>query len=83
VRVPTDLSYLAGAQLALRQFEQARHHIGEAMKEIETTGERWYEAEVIRIAGEIEVKAVETNAVGAERYFAHALGVARQQQAKS
>ena len=83
LRVPTDLSYLADAHLALRQFKQARHHINEAIKAIETTGERWYEAEVNRIAGEIEVKSPEANAEGAGRYFERALTVARQQQAKS
>jgi predicted ATPase len=83
LRVPTDLSYLADAQSTLRQFEQARRHIGEAIKTVETTDERWYEAEISRLAGEIEVKSSEANVVAAERYFERALAVARQQQAKS
>jgi predicted ATPase len=53
------------------------------MKAVKTTGERWYEAEVNRIAGEIELRSPEANAAGAEGYFHRALTIARQQQAKS
>jgi predicted ATPase len=50
---------------------------------VETTKETWWEAEVNRMAGEIALKSPEPDAVKAEAYFARALAVARQQQAKS
>jgi tetratricopeptide (TPR) repeat protein len=46
------LSYLAEAHSKLGQFDDATRCIGEAMTLVETTKERWYEAEVNRIAGE-------------------------------
>ena len=53
------------------------------MSTIETTKERWFEAEVSRIAGEIALKSPEPDGAKAEAYFERALAVARQQQAKS
>ena len=53
------------------------------MTTVETTKERWYEAEVNRIAGEIALMSPERDAAKAEAYFERALAVARQQQAKS
>jgi predicted ATPase len=50
---------------------------------METTNEKWFEAEAIRIAGEIALKSPEQDAAKAEAYFERALAVARQQQAKS
>ena len=47
------------------------------------TKERWCEAEVNRIAGEIALKSPKPDAAKAEAYFDRALAVARQQQAKS
>ena len=53
------------------------------MTAVETTKERWCEAEVNRIAGEIALMSPEPEAAKAEAYFERALLVARQQQAKS
>jgi predicted ATPase len=50
---------------------------------VNTTGETWFEAEVHRIAGEIALKSPAPDRAKAEEYFAHALEVARKQQAKS
>ena len=77
------LSYLAAAHAELGQLDDAWRCIGEAMSTIETTKERWFEAEVNRIAGEIALKSPEPDAAKAEAYFERALAVARQQQAKS
>jgi predicted ATPase len=74
---------LARAYAELRQFDDAWRCIGEAIKAIETTKERWFEAEVHRIAGEIALKSPERDAAKVEAHFDHALSVARQQQAKS
>jgi class 3 adenylate cyclase/predicted ATPase len=64
------------------QFDDARRCIGEAMTAMETTKERWWEAEVRRTAGEIALKSPEPDAAKAEN-FERALAVARKQQAKS
>jgi predicted ATPase len=57
--------------------------MGEAMSMIETTKERWSEAEVNRLAGEIALMLPEPDAAKAEAYFERALDIARQQQGKS
>jgi predicted ATPase len=80
---PTHLSYLAAAHANLGQFDEAGRCMGEAMSMIETTKERWSEAEVNRLAGEIALMVPEADSANAEAYFERALGVARKQQAKS
>ena len=54
--LPLFLSYLAKAYAELGQFDDAWRCIGEAMTAMETTKERWCEAEVHRIAGEIALQ---------------------------
>jgi class 3 adenylate cyclase/predicted ATPase len=80
---PMWLSALASAQAELGQFDDAWRCTGEAMTAIQTTGERWFEAEVNRIAGEIALKSPKPDTAKAEAYFERALVVAREQQAKS
>jgi predicted ATPase len=80
---PFHLSYLARAYAELNQFDDAWRCIGEAMTAVQTTQERWFEAEVHRMAGEIALKSPEPDAKKAEAYFERALAVAREQQAKS
>ena len=53
------------------------------MMAIETTKERWFEAEANRIAGQIALLWPKPNAAKAQAYFERALEIARQQQAKS
>jgi predicted ATPase len=53
------------------------------MTAVETTKEKWCEADIHRIAGEIVLLSPELNAAKAEAYFERALAVARKQQAKS
>jgi len=81
--MPFFLSYLALAHAELGKFEDAWCSIGEAMKTVETSKERWCEAEVNRVAGEITLMSPERDAAKAQEYFERALAVARQQQAKS
>jgi predicted ATPase len=50
---------------------------------VETTKERWFEAEANRIAGEIALLLPEPDVAKAEACFERALAVARKQQAKS
>jgi predicted ATPase len=50
---------------------------------VEVTKERWCEADILRIAGEIALLSPERQAQKAQACFDRALAVARQQQAKS
>ena len=81
--VPFYSSWLATAYAQLNQFEEAWRAIGEAITMTEKTKERWFEAEIHRLAGEIALKSPEVGAAKAETYFQHALSVAQAQQAKS
>ena len=81
--MPFFLSYLARAHAELGKFEDAWRSICEAMTTVETSKERWCEAEVHRTAGEITLLAPEPDAARAEAYFERALAVARAQRAKS
>ena len=81
--LPTYLSNLAMAYAELGQFDDARGCLDEATTAIEATGERWFEAEVSRIAGKIALLSPAPDASNAEAYFERALAVARQQRAKS
>jgi predicted ATPase len=83
VHMPLWLSCLARAHAELGKFDQAWRCIGEAITTIETTKERWPEAEVHRIAGEIALMSPKHDAAKAEGHFERALAVARAQQAKS
>jgi predicted ATPase len=80
---PLYLSHLAWAYAELGQFDDAWRCVGEAITAVETTKERWHEAEVYRMAGEIALRSPEPDAAKAQAYFEHALSVARAQQAKS
>jgi class 3 adenylate cyclase/predicted ATPase len=81
--IPWHLSYLAKAYAELNQFDDAWHCIVEALTMTATTKERWSEAEINRVAGEIALMSPVPDIAKAEAYFEHALAVARQQQAKS
>lgn len=75
--------HLAIAYVRLDQFDNAWRCITEAMTAIETTKERWWEAEINRIAGEISLRSPQGDITAAGSYFDRALAVAREQQAKS
>jgi class 3 adenylate cyclase/predicted ATPase len=80
---PWHLWYLAMAYAELGEHENARRRIDDAIDTIERSKEKWCEAEVHRIAGEIALKSLPPDPEKAERCFDRALAVARQQQAKS
>jgi predicted ATPase len=80
---PLRMSHLARAYAELDQFDDAWRCLGEAMTVVETAKERWCEAEIHRVAGEITLMSPEPDAAKAEAYFERALAVARKQQAKS
>ena len=81
--IPWWLSNLATAYAALGKFDEAWRSVAEATNIVETTKERWWEADVHRTAGEISLMSPQPDAARAEAHFERALAVARQQQAKS
>jgi predicted ATPase len=81
--MPLHLSYLARAYAELGQFDNSLRCTVEGITAAETAKERWHEADIHRIAGEIALLLPESNAAGAKAYFERALAVARAQQAKS
>jgi predicted ATPase len=80
---PLHLSHLARAYAKVGQFDDAWRCIGEAMTAVEATKERWCEADIHRIAGNVALLSPERDVRKAEAYFERALSVARAQQAKS
>jgi predicted ATPase len=65
------------------QVEEGLHLLAEALVHVEHTGERYYEAEVYRLKGELLWQQAVPDAPQAEACWQQALAVARRQQAKS
>jgi DNA-binding winged helix-turn-helix (wHTH) protein/predicted ATPase len=80
--VPFYSLCLATAHADLRQFDDSRRCMDEAITAVETAN-KWFEAEVHRIAGEIALRSPEPDAAKAQAYFERALAVARAQQTRS
>jgi class 3 adenylate cyclase/predicted ATPase len=80
---PLFLSYLAWANGRIGRLDDAWTNIREAMTAVETTKERWCEAEISRIAGEVGLLRPGPDTAKAETSFARALEIARKQQAKA
>jgi predicted ATPase len=80
---PWYFSYAAMAHAELGHVDDACRAITEAIDAVDTTQEKWCEADVHRIAGEISLMPPEPDAAKAESHFARALSVAREQRAKS
>jgi class 3 adenylate cyclase/predicted ATPase len=81
--MPVWLSFLTRAKAEIGQFDDIGRCINEVMAAVETTKERWYEAEVHRIVGEVALLSPQPDVTKAEAHFARALVVARKQHAKS
>jgi class 3 adenylate cyclase/predicted ATPase len=83
VEIPSLLSVLAECHAKLEQFVDARRCIAEAIAAAEESGERWWEADFHRVAGEVELMAPERDTAKAEASFERALEVARAHEARS
>jgi predicted ATPase len=77
------LSHLAQAYADLKQFDDARRCIGEAMTTAQASGAKWLDPEIHRIGGEVEMLSSERDEAKAQTHFERALEIARAQQAKS
>jgi predicted ATPase len=74
---PLLLAYTARAYLDAGKFDAARQSIQEATTAIQTTGERWVEAEVNRVAGEIAARSLDPDTINAEAHFRRSVSAAR------
>jgi predicted ATPase len=83
VVLSTYLATLAEVCRQVGQLGDAQHLLIEAQTLVDTTGERYWEAEVYRLQGELLVQASRGKTREAEERFHQALGIARRQQAKS
>ena len=83
ILLPFIQSCLARAQAASGQFNDAWQSIDTATTMLETSGERWCEAEVHRTAGDIALMSPAPDAAKAQTYFERALEISRTQQARS
>jgi class 3 adenylate cyclase/predicted ATPase len=81
--MPFYLTCLARAHAELGQFDHAWQRVAEARNIVETTKERWCEADLYRLAGELALMSPQADAAKAEAHFERALDVAREQQARS
>jgi predicted ATPase len=81
--LPSYISYLARASAELGRSDEATRSICEVMLMIETTKEKWCEAEIFRVAGQIAMLSPNPDAAKAEAFFERALAVARERQARA
>jgi class 3 adenylate cyclase/predicted ATPase len=80
---PHFLGMLAEVHRSLGQPEAGLTALSEALALVETTGERYYEAELHRLKGELLLQHAAPEMSHAETCFQQALDIARRQQAKS
>jgi predicted ATPase len=77
---PFFLTLLAEAEGRTKKRDQGPGHLAEAGRLMAETEERWAEAELHRVRGEL--LRVGHDPAGAERSFSQAIGIAQQQSAK-
>src|SRR5262249_19875725 len=80
---PHFLSMLAEVHSIMGQPEAGLTALSEALALVEETGERYYEAELHRLKGELLLQQAAPEVSHAETCFQQALAIARRQQAKS
>ncbi|WP_456837379.1 tetratricopeptide repeat protein [Bradyrhizobium sp. USDA 4486] len=80
---PEQETMLAFAYARSGQFDAAWRCVRDAIAVMERTNERWCEAEVYRVAGEITLLSPEQDVSKAEAYMKRALEISRSQQARS
>jgi predicted ATPase len=80
---PYFLTLLAEAYGAAGQPAVGLRLLGEAQDMVARTGERFYEAELYRLTGELQLAQAPAAQAEAELHMCHALDIARHEQAKS
>ena len=79
----TIFAHLASAHLGLAQVDEGLAVVDDGLKCVERTGERWAEAELYRIRGQLLLTRGLHEAARGETCFRQALETARRQQARS
>jgi predicted ATPase len=79
----TILVMLAEGYGAVGQIEEGLTVLAEALAVADKMGERYYEAELHRLKGQLLLQSAVSDVARAETYFHQALTLARRQQAKS
>ena len=82
IAVPLYLTLLAEGYTKAGQFEEAWHLTTEALEVANRTGERFCEAELYRLQGQLLLAGAGANQHEGERCFQQALTIAGRQQAK-
>jgi class 3 adenylate cyclase/predicted ATPase len=80
---PYWLALFAEAHGSMGQPEAGLAVLMEALTHVDTTGERWYEAEIYRLKGELLLQQSPSNPTEAETCFHHAIRIAQSQSARS
>jgi predicted ATPase len=80
---PYWLALLAEAHGTIGEPEAGLTALAEALTHTDTTGERWYEAELYRLKGELLLQQNSDNQAEVETCFHKAIAIAQSQQAKS
>jgi predicted ATPase len=81
--VPYFLSLLARACWKVGEPREGLRVVGEALERVQTTGERVWEAELIRLQGELRLAAAPGDLADAADCFWRAIDIARAQAARS
>jgi predicted ATPase len=77
---PYHIALLARACEIAGQIEEALAQLDDALRIVETTGERWFEAEIYRQKGRLLLRQGDAELV--EKLYRKALNIAREQEAK-
>jgi serine phosphatase RsbU (regulator of sigma subunit) len=80
--LPYYLSLLAEACIATRRFDDARRALDEALRFAEKNDDRFQEAELLRLDGELRL-AQSSDRLAAEDCFQRAIATARRQQSRA
>jgi predicted ATPase len=83
LRRPYYLALLAEADGEVGQAEEGLHILVEASSHLDKTQDRWVEAELSRLRGDLLLAVSPDNPLAAETCFHQALDIACHQQAKS
>jgi len=81
--LPSLEAALAEAEASAGETDAALRRLDDALAELERTEQRWYEAELYRIRGEILLKRDPANTAAAEQSLQAAIAIAQSQKARS
>ena len=83
LRVPYYLGMLGEAYTQAGRFEEALAALNEALAVVDKNDDRFHEAEIHRLKGELLLAASADQGVEAEACFQHAIDIARRQHSKA